>query len=106
MKGTSCLPLLQRGTMSITTTERAVLPTVATRPDTESHMASCINGDENNNNVWGFIADSAIPPLLISVTYPQHQFDHHREEAVVATVDFSKQIRQISLLAKYQHQGF
>lgn len=70
MKGTSCLPLLQRGTMSITTTERAVLPTVATRPDTEKLLVSCRYGNGNANIFLGVIVDSTYPPFGISVSVP------------------------------------
>ena len=70
MKGTSYIQSVAHGPMSVTTTERAVMPTVATPTDTKSLLASCTYGNGDAKRVLGHIADLTIPPFVISVTVP------------------------------------
>jgi len=70
MIGASYIQPNLRGTMSVPTTERAVLPTVATPTDTEKLLVSCRYGNVNANIFLGVIVDSTYPPFGISVSVP------------------------------------
>ena len=66
MIGASYIQPSARGTMSVPTTERAVLPTVATPADTIHLLASCTYSNGDAKRVLGHIADSTYPPFGIS----------------------------------------